>query len=202
MLLFLTPNRPPALKPSPTLIGKISELDPLGGFLIAVSSICLIFALQFGGATYPWSDGRIIALFVLFGVFGIAFIAAQIWRGDKGTVPPKIFTQRSMLAASVANVGLGRTIVGYSFYLPIWFQAIKGDSPQNSGLSLLGFLLSVVVFVMFSGIGTTVLGYFTPFMMIGGAILIVGGALISTFEVETGSAIWIGYQVRKKEVCF
>ena len=84
----------------------------------------------------------------------------------------------------------------YSFYLPIWFQAIKGDSPQDSGLSLLGFLLSVVVFVMASGIGATVVGYYTPFMILGGAFCIIGSALISTFEVGTGIGMWIGYQVR------
>lgn len=196
-LVIATPNRPPPLKAADTFRGKINQLDPIGFLLIAPATVCLLLALQWAGIQYPWSDPRVIALFVLSGVFAVAFIATQFWRKDNATVPPKIFFQRSILAGAIASFGIGSLLVIYSFYLPIWFQAIKGDSSQSSGISLLGLLLSTVVFVMFSGIGTSVLGYYTPFMIIGGAISIVGSALISTWEVNTGSGTWIGY-----EVCF
>jgi hypothetical protein len=39
--------------------------------------ISLLLALQWGGSKYEWKNGRIIALFVIFGVFISAFIAIQ-----------------------------------------------------------------------------------------------------------------------------
>ena len=194
-LLFAAPNSPPPLKPAETLLGKLNQLDPLGFALVGPAAICLILATQWGGVQYPWNDGRIIALFVLCGVLGAAFVAAQIWLKDKATVPPKVISQRSILAGTIASIANGSLIVVNSFYLPIWFQAIKGQSPQGSGISLLALLLSTVVFVMISGIATTVLGYYTPFMIIGGAILVVGSALLTTWEVDTGPGVWVGYQV-------
>jgi MFS family permease len=200
-LVFFTPNSPPAVKAAPTWRGKLDQLDPLGFILIAPAVICLLFAIEWGGSKYPWDSGRVIALFVVFGVLLLAFIASQIWRGDKATLPPRILRQRSIASASLANVGIGALLVLYAFYLPIWFQVIQGKSPQKSGLSLLPLLLSNVLAVITCGVSTSLVGYYTPFLIIGSALLIVGSALITTWSVNIGSGIWIGYQVRYVYAC-
>jgi len=194
-LVFFTPNSPSAVKAAPTWRGKIKQLDPLGFILIAPSVICLLFAIEWGGSKYPWNSGRIIALFIVFGVLLLAFIASQAWRGDKATLPPRILRQRSIISASLANVGIGSLLVLFAFYLPIWFQVIQGKSPQKSGLSLLPLLLSNVLAVISCGVLTSIVGYYTPFLIVGSALLIVGSALITTWSVNIGSGIWIGYQV-------
>jgi MFS family permease len=195
VLAFATPKTPPAVKPSSTWRSRVAELDPLGFALIAPATVCLLFALQWGGTQYPWNSGRIIALFVLFGVLTLAFIAVQAWRKDDATVPPRIFFQRTIFSGLIAATGIGSLLVVFAFYLPIWFQAIQGKSPQSSGLSLLPLLLSNVLVVGIAGVGTSVWGYYTPFMYLGGALCIVGAALISTWQVDTGPGQWIGYQV-------
>ena len=195
VLALVAPNRPPPLKAADSLLGKANQLDPAGFLLAATATTCFLFALQWGGTQYPWNDGRIIALFVLAGVLGIAFVASQAWRKENATIPLRIVSQRSILTGSVCSVAIGALIVVYSFYLPIWFQAIKGYSPESSGLALLGLLLSNVVAVGVAGGGTSGIGYYTPFAIVGSAIAIVGAALITLWEVDTGSGMWIGYQV-------
>ena len=78
LLVLLTPKSSPPDKRADTWRGKIGQLDPLGFVLIGSSSICLLFAIQWGGVRYTWNDGRIVALFLVFGVVGLAFIATQI----------------------------------------------------------------------------------------------------------------------------
>ena len=195
VLAFLTPRRPAAVKPADSLLGKTIQLDPLGFVLIASSTVCLLLALQWGVSKYPWNDSRIIALFVLFGVLGLAFIGVQAWRNEEATVPPKIFFQRTIFASCITSIGIMSLLVVFAYYLPIWFQAIQGKSPQDSGLSLIPLLLSNVIFVMASGIATSVLGYYTPFLIIGATVSMVGAALISTWKVDAGPGKWIGFQV-------
>lgn len=202
VLAFLMPNSPAALRPATSIIGKFNQLDPLGFLLIAGSVVCVLFALQWGGTQYPWNDGRIIALFVLFAVLGVAFVAAQVWRGEKATVPPQIVLQRSVLAASFTSLGMGPVLVLFSFYLPIWFQAIKGETPQQSGISLLPFLLSTVVFVIMSGALISAIGYFTPIVILGSAITIIGSALVTLWEVDTASPKYTGIQVWSNDESF
>ena len=40
----------------------------------------------------------------------------------------------------------------------------------------------------------TVLGYYTPWMILSSLLMATGAGLLSTFEVGTGHAMWIGYQ--------
>ena len=194
-LVFFTPKSPSPIKAAESWRGKFSQLDPLGFILIGPSIICLIFAIQWGGTRYSWNNGRIIALFVVFGVLFLAFIVSQAWRKGQATIPPHIFLQRSIFAGCIANLGIGSVLVIYAFYLPIWFQVIQGKSPQNSGLSLLPLLLSNVLAVISGGIATSMIGYYTQFMIVGSAILIVGSALITTWGAHVGAGMWIGYQV-------
>lgn len=126
MLTFLLPKPPPPSKPADTLLGKLNQLDPVGFVLVSTSTVCVLFALQWGGVRYPWSNWRIITLFVLFGVFILGFIGVQAWRKEEATVPPSIFLQRTVFAGCVAYIGIGSLLVVFAYYLPLWFQAIQG----------------------------------------------------------------------------
>lgn len=201
LLIFLAPNTPAPAPRARGWLGAIKQLDPLGFILIAPALVCVLFALQWGGREYPWSDGRIIALFTIFGVFSIGFIVSQAWRKEKATVPPRIILKRSIAAGCIAYIGAGSAMVNLSYYLPTWFQVIQGKSTESSGLSLLPLLISIVVAVIGCGILTSVIGYYTPFMIAGSAFLIVGSALITTWQPDTKQGMWIGYQVRSTHEC-
>ena len=80
------------------------------------------------------------------------------------------------------------------YYIPIWFQAIKGVSAVESGIRNLPMILGVVVISIIAGIGITALGYYTPFMILSSIVMATGAGAISTFKVGTGHGMWIGFQ--------
>lgn len=173
---------------------KITQLDPIGTFCFLPSIICLLLALQWGGVTYDWSNARIVALLVLFGVLLTAFILVQAWQKDNATVPPRIFLHRSILAGvwfSFCNGGSMQTIF---YFLPLWFQAIKGATAVKSGIMNLPMVLGLVIASITAGILTRKLGYYTPWMLLSSILTPIGAGLISTFTPHTGHAKWIGYQ--------
>lgn len=78
---------------------KILQLDPLGTLCFLPAIICLLLALQWGGSKYNWSDGRVIALLVVFAVLILVFMVLQVVRTeDHVTVKPRIIMQRSIAA--------------------------------------------------------------------------------------------------------
>lgn len=82
------------------------------------------------------------------------------------------------------------------YYLPVWFQAIKGDSPVDSGIHLLPLVLAFVVSSILNGLLVSRTGYYTPFLIGGICIAAIGGGLITTFEgTSTSEGKWIGYQI-------
>lgn len=56
-------------------------------------------------------------------------------------------------------------------------------------------VLALVVGTILSGQLTGRLGYYTPFMYLSAVIMPIGCGLITTFKVDTGEGMWIGYQV-------
>ncbi|TQV97135.1 hypothetical protein V2A60_000231 [Cordyceps javanica] len=196
ILLFLRlPDAKAQLdKKNASLREQLLSFDLEGTFCFIPGIVSLLLALQWGGSRYPWSDGRIIGLFVVFAVLIAAFVAIQVWKGDRATVPPRIFMNRTVWACSSFVVCLGAAFFIMVYYLPIWFQSIQGSSAVNSGIKSLPLILGLVILSMISGGFVSALGYYTPFMIASAILMAVGAGLLSTLEIGSGRGAWIGYQ--------
>ncbi|KAI1404519.1 putative MFS aflatoxin efflux pump [Hypoxylon fuscum] len=174
---------------------KLAQLDALGTFFLIPGVVCLLLALQWGGLTYPWGNGRIIALLTIGIALFLAFTAVQILMPKTATIPPRIFKQRSIIAGNWATICIGAHMIVFVYFLPIWFQAIKGVSAVDSGIRLLPITLSMVVASISNGIFVSRVGYYTPTMLVGTCIMSVGAGLLTTLQLDTGTGKWIGYQI-------
>lgn len=195
IVLFTLKIPTPPSKKKPSIPQQFRQLDPIGTACFLPSIICLLLALQWGGGTYAWKDGRIIALFVLFGVLLLAFIGIQWWKNDTATLPPRILKRRSILAGVIFAFCSGSIVVVMSYYLPIWFQAIKGVTAVDSGIMLLPLMLGLVASSILAGIIITRVGYYTPALIFSTIATSVGTGLLTTFKPTTAHPEWIGYQI-------
>ena len=150
------------------------------------------FFPKWGGTAYAWSSGRIIALFVIFGVTLIAFIFLQ-WRlGEEATIPFRIATQRSIWSASWFAFFLSGAFFLFIYFIPIYFQAVKNASALRSGIENLPLILANVIVVVTSGFAVSRLGYINPFCLASIVFASIGSALLTT--VNDGSNT-VGYQI-------
>lgn len=173
----------------------LQHMDPLGIITFLPAIVCLLLALQWGGTVYHWSNGRIIALFVLAAVLLLAFLVIQRKRQENAMVPPRIIAMRSVTFSSLFMTLFAGAYFTIVYYLPIWFQAIKGASAAKSGIMCLPLMLSMVIFSFVTGGGVTATGHSVPFFYMAIVLATVGAGLMTTFEVDTGHPKWIGYQV-------
>ncbi|KAK5707030.1 hypothetical protein LTR17_021066 [Elasticomyces elasticus] len=189
------------LKPTPPLQGgltirqQVAKLDLLGELCLLPSVICLLLALQWGGSTYRWKDPVIIALFVLFALLAIGFVLVQIFMPKTATIPAAVVKNQSMIAGMWLTVMIGSTMLSFTYFLPIWFQAIKGTSAVQSGINTIPMVLALVVGNIGSGQITGRIGYYTSQAYASVVIMPIGAGLITTFKPTTSSSAWIGYQV-------
>ncbi|KAF8544715.1 major facilitator superfamily domain-containing protein [Trichophaea hybrida] len=174
---------------------KIREFDTPGTIVLLPAIICLLLALQWGGSKYSWNSGRIIGLLVTFGVLTIIFAVIQVQRGDRATIPLRILKQRSIGYGLFVSLGVGSAFMVLVYFLPLWFQAIQDVSATQSGIRNLPLILAVTIFSIVAGGFTTWLGYYTPFVNLGTLLFVIGSALLTTLEVHSGPAKWIGYQI-------
>ena len=192
VLLFL--HIPPPPKADLSTREKLIRLDPVGTLLFMPAVISLLLALQWGGLDYPWSNPRVVALLVLFGVLLISWIATQIIGKENATLPPRIILQRSVAAGLAMSCCIGGVMLSLGFYLPVWFQAILGVDALQSGIRQLPFILALVVAAIVAGGVVTKSGYYTPCLIVCSCLMATGAGLLTTLRVDSGSSQWIGYQ--------
>ena len=195
ILLFLHLERGQQAHVRLNLWQRIWNLDPIGTAIFAPSIICLLLALEWGGTTYAWSDGKIIALLTVFTTLLVGFIASQLWLKNKATVPPRIMCQRTIAASSLFGIMLGAAFFQLIYFLPVWFQAIKETYALHSEMDSIPLVLSMTVGIILSKVLTTKFGYYMPFVIASSIPTSLGTGLITTFTPTTPTANWIGYQI-------
>jgi MFS family permease len=119
-----------------TVVQRILSLDLPGTAMLVPSIVCLLLALQWGGTEHPWNSSVVIGLFVGFGVMMIIFIGIQIWKGDKGTLPPRLFKNRDVLCAMLFAFFFGAAFFPLIYYLCKWsLGSWEGNGLTNNAYS-------------------------------------------------------------------
>ncbi|KIX03890.1 uncharacterized protein Z518_07443 [Rhinocladiella mackenziei CBS 650.93] len=195
VVLVFVLNLPKKEKAKVHLQQQVHQMDPIGTCVFVPAIVCLLLALQWGGVTYHWSDARIIVLLILSGILFLGFMWIQHWRQENATIPPRILKTRSVAAGVTYAFFSGSGMMSMVYFLPIWFQAIKGASAVHSGIMNLPAILAMTLAAMMAGFLTRKIGYFTPWMYVSSLLTPIGAGLISTFSTTTAHPAWIGYQI-------
>ena len=182
------PNRPFFLR-------RLLHLDLVSNVLLLGICIMIFVALEAPDQGYAWSSARVVGLFVATGVGLIVFVVWQWYMGDKALLPGKIVLQRTVVCSCIIALFTYAVMGMHVYFLPIWFQAVEGDSAIHSGISMLPYMLASAVFSLLAGIFVSKNGLFTPPAILGLAIGTVGCGLLSMLHVSTPSSRWIGYQI-------
>lgn len=197
------------------LASRFKEFDYVGAVLSVATLVCIIMATNFGGTLYPWNDGRIITLFVLAGVFVVAFAVQQIltlFTTESDRMFPVQFLKMKepvLLFISMAAANAGGFIAIY--YIPTYFAFVRGDAPVESAVRLLPLIVFISTLVLVNGALVAKLGFYQPWYLVGGALALIGGVLmckpcvpvhVSTnlqlpdhVDINTSTANIYGYEV-------
>jgi MFS family permease len=176
-------------------INRLLELDLPGGSLLLVAAVLFFTALEHTSAGNSWGSATVIGLLVGSGVT-ILILIIWLWhKQSDALIPLNILQDYRVTASCVMGFLVYGTISTQAYYLPTWFQAIKGDSAIQSGVHMLPYTLGACVSSLLTGAFVSRTGIYTPPAVLGSAIATVGSGLLATLAVNSSSAYWIGYQV-------
>jgi hypothetical protein len=142
---------PPKTRDDASLKGLLSKLDLIGTAIFMPCMVSLLLALQWGGTTYAWGSWRVILLLCFFAVLFPAWLYVQYRRGDAATLPLRIARQRSVASGVVFTTGTGGSLFVIIYYVPIWFQAVKDTTAEQSGVNFLAAAAPLSLMTMVVG---------------------------------------------------
>lgn len=56
-------------------------------------------------------------------------------------------------------------------------------------------MISIVIASIFTGIMTSKIGYYTPFLIFGVCLTAIGAGLLTTLDIDSSTGQWIGFQI-------
>ncbi|KAF2666842.1 putative efflux pump antibiotic resistance protein [Microthyrium microscopicum] len=183
------------LKPTETLPWKekLVQVDLISNAIFVPSLTCLFLALGWAGTRNDWSSPTIIALFVAFIVLLTGFAVMQHRRQDTATLPPRLLRNRSVLSGFIFSFCCNSTIQVVQYYLPTYFQSVRGYTSSQSGIMMLPIIISFLLAMVIQGSAVSLIGYYVPFMLAGSVLLPVFAGLMTTFTVDSSLAKLIFY---------
>ncbi|GAB1193970.1 hypothetical protein APSETT444_003207 [Aspergillus pseudonomiae] len=176
-----------------TMTQKIRELDLVSNCLFIPSLTALFIALSWAGTKYPWSDGKVIGLFVVFAVLLVVFLINQYRRGDSAALPFRIIKSRSVIAGFIFTTCTNSMTNVLEWYLPTYYQIVRSRTPSESGYLMIPILVGMMLGLFLQGIGTTTFGYYAPFMIFGSICMPIAAGLMTTYNPHTSLAQMILY---------
>jgi hypothetical protein len=176
---------------------QFARIDVVGNLIFVGAIVSCLIALTWGGTVYEWSTFHIIVPIIL-GFFGLFLWTAFEWTPKlckEPSFPRKIVSNRT----SAAALGLTfiHAIVTYwtYYFLPIYFQAVKGQSAMNSGVDTLPTFAGGLLCALIGGVLLSKTGRYKPLHFIGTIPMIIAFGLFSIMDADTNPAAWAWFQL-------
>ncbi|KAJ5294024.1 hypothetical protein N7508_008845 [Penicillium antarcticum] len=172
---------------------KILQLDLVSNLLLIPALTALFLAFSWAGTKHSWDSGLVMGPLVAFGVLSTAFIHTQKRRGDAAALPLRIMKRRSVIAGFIFIMCGNSTGNVLEYYLPTYYQVVRGYTPTKSGYMMLPIIIASTIGAVVHGVGTSIFGYYAPFMLFASVIMPIAAGLITTFKIDTTFAQLIIY---------
>jgi EmrB/QacA subfamily drug resistance transporter len=178
------------------LMEELGKIDYIGSGILTASIVMILVALSTGGAPQPWSHPAVVVPLV-FGIIGL--VVFVVWerssRCKHPIMPPHVFSNRTTNIAFTLTTIHGFITYGFQFYLPPFFQAVKGSSPSESGLQVMPTTLVIVILAAVGGPLLSFWGKYKPMHILGFALMTLGLSLCVLLNSNTPVALWLGLQL-------
>jgi EmrB/QacA subfamily drug resistance transporter len=152
-----------------------ARVDPAGVLLSIVALVVLVYGVIQGGNTNKWLRWDTAGAIAL----GSALLALFVWlqkRSSHPTIDVMLFKNRHFTSGAVAIATTFFALMGSTFYLAYYLQAVRGYTPLAAGVALIAVAAAVMIAAPLSA---RLSQRFGPRLVTGAGLTIFGLTLMS-----------------------
>ncbi|WP_063832373.1 MULTISPECIES: MDR family MFS transporter [Streptomyces] len=168
-----------------------APFDWAGVALLTTGILALTLVGSWGGTTYAWTSPRILGTAAV-AVVALAWFTRVERRAPGPLVPPALFRSRNFTVAQVLGFLTGAVMLALIGYLPQYLQFVQGTSPTAGGLLLLPLMLGMMGTQLATGRLMSRPGGERRYPLLGGALALLGAALLLLLGTDTPVALASG----------
>ena len=171
----------------------LRQIDAAGAGTIVVGTICLLLGLTWGGQIYPWTSPLIIGFFVATVLLFLLFFYVET-HVQEPILPLDLFKSQAFSAGALLSLLLGMVLFSIIVYLPLFVQAVQGQSPTSSGAIMTPLTFTIAILSIITGSVVSKIGRYQIIAIVG-AIILAGGVFLMTQLNATTSSLEITLDV-------
>ena len=177
--------------PTQPLIARIKRVDYGGCILVIAAATSFILGVAWGGVQYPWSSYQTVVPIVLGIVGCVAFFLYEEYVAVEPIVPTMVFKNMNCSASYINTVLHGIIVLSLVFYLPLYYEGVKGYSTTITGVALFPETFTVAPAAVIVGIVIGKVGTFRWAVWSGWLFCILGLGVMWLLDVDTSIVKWI-----------
>lgn len=169
-----------------------AKIDYWGAITIVLAVVSLLLALESVSLGEGWTSPLVMGGLVVFVISLVAFVLVER-RVSEPVIPLTLFQNRTFSAVVVILFAQGIAMFGAILYMPLFMQAVLGQSASASGQLMTPMVLAMTA--MNIGVGQLIarFGRIKPFLIIGMAILVFTGFLLTTLTPSSNPLLITAY---------
>jgi EmrB/QacA subfamily drug resistance transporter len=170
------------------VVRREHSIDYFGATLIVAAVSSLLLYLNWAGEEYGWQSAGPVALLLLSLALAVLFVFVEM-RAKEPIIPMRLFRNSVFSIGTSYSFLVGIAMFGALVFMPLFFQAVKGMSPTNSGLATVPTVLGIVSSSILSGQIISKTGRYKMFPIIGSAVFAIALLCMSTIDRDTPYAL-------------
>ncbi|KAK4118337.1 MFS general substrate transporter [Parathielavia appendiculata] len=118
-------------------LSAMRRLDFSGALVLVFGLVAQLLGLSLGGNDFSWDSPVVTISLVGSVVLLLIFVMIEATTEAIPMIPLRMLRGWQPTAVQLTNVFSGMAAYAYMFMIPLYFQAVRGDSPSQAGLRLM-----------------------------------------------------------------
>ncbi len=178
-----------------SFLAKLREVDWIGMTLFLASTTGFLIPVTWGGVQYPWDSWRTLVPLIICGAGMVVFVLHQELFAPNPLIRTSVFKNMSAAILFSTTIMHGIILWAILYYMPLYYQAVKGMGPIMAGVSMFPWTFTVAPATIATGIAIAVTGRYRWANRAGWFLTTLGMGLLLLLRVDTTTVSWVFLQL-------
>ncbi|KAH7399604.1 major facilitator superfamily domain-containing protein [Pyrenochaeta sp. MPI-SDFR-AT-0127] len=174
-----------------SFLAKLREIDWIGMVLFLASTTGFLIPVTWGGVQYAWDSWRTLVPLIVCAAGMIAFVVHQEYFAPNPLIRTSVFKNTSAAILFMSTVLHGIILWAILYYMPLYFEAVKGMGPILAGVSMFPWTFTVAPASVATGIVIAITGKYRWANWVGWFFATLGLGLLILLEPDTTTVAWV-----------
>ncbi|KZF26094.1 MFS general substrate transporter [Xylona heveae TC161] len=170
---------------------KLKRVDWIGSVVFVASTTSFLIPITWGGIMYPWDHWRTLVPLIIGACGLIFFVFYEEFVAAEPVIPMDIFKNRTAALTYFGAFIHGMVLWCILYYLPLYYEAVKGMSPILAGVAAFPETFTVAPASIAVGIAVSITGRYLELVWAGWILTTLGMGLLYLMDVHTSTVAWI-----------